>query len=192
MSSQVEICNMALSRLASRRIISLGDNTIESKTLSAIYNQVAKYVMARAPWPSVRYRATLAQTTDMPAFGFNYEYQLPTNPKCLRVLRLNEDKLGTIDFTIERDRLLTDESSVSILYLGFITDTEAYDIYLEEAIMLRLCYEMTYSSSGQYQVAAAVRKEFREEFEDLVNMATSQYSSSELPSDTFTDIRNED
>lgn len=191
MSSQVDICNMALTRLGAGRITSLGDNTVEAKALSAIYNQVAKYVMAKAPWPSIRYRATLAQTTNTPAFGFNYEYQLPTNPKCLRVIRLNEFKLGTISFQIEQDKLLTDEIAVDILYLGYITDTEAYDIYLEEAIMLRLCYELSYAKVGQYQVAAMFRKELQEEFMDLINNACSQYPTDELPSDMFIDVRNE-
>ncbi len=191
MSSQIEICNMALSRLGSSRIISLGDNTVESKTLNAIYNQVAKFVMAMGPWPSVKCRAVLAQTTTTPAFGFSYQYQLPVDPKCLKVLRLNELKLGDVNYQVEGDKIICDEAAVSILYIGYITDTEQYDAYLEQAIINQLVVEMAYSRTGQFPVASALMQDARKQIEDLLNNACTQNPSEDIPSDMFTDIRNE-
>lgn len=180
---------MALSRLGAARITSLGDNTVESKTLNAIYDQVAKFVMSKAPWPSVKVRVSLAQTVNTPSFGYDYEYQLPVYPKFLRLWRVNEYNLGDIDFRIEADKLISNETTISILYSGFLTDTELYDVFLEEAIILRLAYELSYSRTGEPRLAQALRTELREEMQDLINNACSQEPTEIIPSDLFVTIR---
>lgn len=191
MSSKVEICNFALSRLGASRITSFDDQTVEAKTLNAIYDQVAKYVMSKGPWPSVKRRATLAEVSTAPEWGYENQFQLPVDPKCLKVLRVYEDKLGQKEWAIEGDKLLTDESVVKILYLAYITDTEAYDIYLEQAIVSQLIVELAYAKVGQYQVSESVLKFHLQNVEDLLNNCSVQGSAEIIPSDAFIDVRSE-
>jgi hypothetical protein len=189
MASKVEICNLALSRLATNRITSLSDNTIEAKQCNAIYDEVADDVMSLGPWPSTITRATLAQTATTPTYEYTYEYQLPTLPKCLRVLRINEQKAGDIDFQIEGDKLLTDEATVDIKYIGRVTDTEQYDSYLKQAIVWRLVAEMAYKFTGQASVTTTLVTTAEQRIDQLLNIASGQGSNEDLPSDIFTDIR---
>lgn len=192
MASIIDICNLALSRLSASRITSLNDNTIEAKTLNAIYNQVAENVMGMGPWTSVVKRATLAQLTTVPEYQFNYMYQLPTNPKCIKLLRINEQKLGNIEFSIEGDVLLTNTANVQIKYIGFITDTESYDSYLRQAITERLIVELSYARTGEYKINQGLEQAFQAKVEMWLNENNTQGNSdNDLPSDTFVDVRND-
>lgn len=182
---------MALLRLGCKPIISLSDNTTEAKTLNIIYNMVAENVMSLGPWTSCTKRATLAQLTDEPEYGYTYQYQLPTDLKCLRVLEINEDQLGSIEYRIEGDKLLTDETSVQILYIGLLTDTESYDPYLRQAVTERLIVEMAYQRTGSERNIEAMEKIFAAKVDAWLNINNTQGSSRDLPSNTFTDIRNE-
>src|SRR3990167_286282 len=103
MSSQVAICNMALTKIAAPRITSIDDNTESARLCNALYNIIADEVMSEGPWTSVVTRQTLAQLTDEPEFDFDYMYQLPVNPFCLKVLDVFENEDGLKIYQIEED-----------------------------------------------------------------------------------------
>lgn len=193
MASKTEICNAALTRLAASRITNFEtDNTAEAKDCNAIYDLIAEEVMSIGDWPSVRRRASLAQLTSTPAFEFAYAFQLPTDPKCLRITRINDCKPGDIEYTIEGDQLLTNESSISIKYLAFITDTNKYDIDLRQAIIDRLVAELAYKKTGSISTYQASLKYFNDHAKELLARACVGSQSSEIiNSDTFTDARND-
>lgn len=191
MASKIQIINRALSRLAQARITSLDDNTQAAKLADAIYDQVAEDIMARACWPSVLARASLAQDTDTPTWGFDYQYQLPTDPKCLRVIKVNEGKPGIIEYKIEGNKLLTDESTIDILYISFIDDTESYDSDLRQAITWGLVAEMVYPFAGQQDAAAKLADMAEKKIESLVSLASLQGSREIINSDDFVDARYE-
>jgi hypothetical protein len=189
MSSEIDICNMAISRLAGSRISSFTDGTIESNECSAIFNQISKYVQAKGPWQSNKIRTTLPQLAAAPAFGFTYQYQLPTDPKCLRVLKINEDTTGSINFQIENNVLLCDEPAIGILYIGLLTDTEQFDAHLEEAIVDHLvaamAYKITGSMTAQQQHASYAKKNL----DELLTLTSLQGSNDDIPSGTFISVR---
>lgn len=191
MASKIEICNMALLRLGAKSIIALSDQTVEAKKLNIIYDMVARNVMSLGPWTSCTARATLAQLVTTPEWGYTYQYQLPVDPVCLRVLTLNECKLGDINYKIEGNKLLTDETTAQIQYISYLTDTESYDDYLRQAITERLIVELAYSTTGSERNLDAMEKIFAAKVDSWLNINNSQGSSEYLPSDTFTDIRNE-
>ena len=114
MASKVQIANRALTRLGRSRITAFSDNTDSAKLIDAIYEDVAEDVMSMGQWPSVVNRATLAQVATNPNHGYDHQYQLPTDPKCLRVLTLDEAKPGDNHYSIEGDKLLTDLDTVKI------------------------------------------------------------------------------
>ncbi len=189
MASQVEIANMALSNLGADRIVSLSDNTVSAKEVSARYNIIADMVMSMGAWPSVKRRAELAQLDVTPEFGFSYAFQLPTNPKCLRVLRLNECRLGEIPYSVEGDTLLCNDATVSILYAARLDNTESYDIFLMQAIIAQLTISMAYKFTGQSKVTEGLILKFEKDVTRLLGLASSQSSSERLPSDDYLDAR---
>ncbi len=189
MASKVEIVNMALSRLSADRITSLDDNTKSAKEAKFRYEFVAESVMSMGSFRSTVTRATLAQSTEEPTYEFLYKYQLPVSPKCLRVLLINEQTLGSVEYSIEGEFILTNEPTLDILYIGKVTDTEKYDVYLRDCIVSQLVYEMAYTFTGQKDVAKDLRAAALDDIKDKLNLASLQGSSQDIPSDMFTGIR---
>jgi len=189
MASRETIANMALSNLGADRIVSLSDNTVSAKEVSARYNIVAESVMSMGAWPSCRRRAALALLDETPAFGFSYIFQLPTDPKCLRVLRLNEARLGAIPYMIEGSKILTNTAEVSIIYIALLDNTESYDTFLMQAIIAQLSASMAYKFTGQAKVAESLITKFDADVKRLLGLATSQGSNERLPSDDYLDAR---
>lgn len=189
MASKVDICNLALTKLGASRINSLDDDSVEARACKAIYDDVADEVMAIGPWQAVKSRAALAQLSDTPAFGWAYQYSLPTDPFCLAVVSINEDKAGSIPFEIEGNLLLTDEATVSIKYLKRITDTQAYDIYLKQAIVERLMADLAYPITGQQALSEKLMSYFEQHAQVLLSRSSWAGSNEDLPSDDFVDCR---
>ena len=162
MASKVQICNLALSRLGASTIASLGDSTAEAKLCNTFFDDLAEEVMMEGSWSSTIRRTSLARTTNTPSFGYSYEFQLPVDPKCLKVLNVNSDRPGGIEFQIEGDKLLTDSSSIKIRYIAELTNTEDWDPMLKRAFISRLASELAYPLTGneQKQEAEFNRYEF--------------------------------
>ena len=84
----------------------------------------------------------LAADSDSPAFGFTNQFTLPTDPYCLRVLRL--DYLD-IDFLVEGRKIHCDEDTLNLVYVARVTDPNEWDQLLIEAIAARLAADTAYA-----------------------------------------------
>ena len=83
-------------------------------------------------------RASLAKRTTSPVFGYDDEYQLPTD--CLRVVEVPESRLPWV---VEGRKLLSDEGApLNIRYIRREEDPNQYDPLLFSAIAARLALEM--------------------------------------------------
>lgn len=149
---------MALSRLGASTITSLTDGTQGAKLCNTFFDTIAERVMMQGSWTSTIVRRSLAQTLDMPAFDYNFEYQLPVN--CLKVLQVNEEVDGSIEYVIEGDKLLTDSSTIGIKYIALLSDTEDWDPMLAEAVEIALAAYLALPLTAQAQVAEKLKEEY--------------------------------
>jgi hypothetical protein len=163
MASKVQIANEALVKIGAATITALTDNTESAIKSNLLFDSIADEVMTIGAWSSTITRAALAKLATNPAWGFDSQFQLPTDPFCLRVLEINQSIVNPnrsprttgeeLGYAIEGDRLLIDADSVSIRYIGRITDTEAYDPMLKRAIVHRLAAELAYTITGNASLA---------------------------------------
>lgn len=147
---------MALIKLGASTITSLTDGTDTANKCNTLFDDVSDYVMADGAWTACTTRAALAQLTSTPAFEYSYEYNLPTNPYCLKVLAVNDIVTGDIGYNIEGRKLLSDSTGVKIKYLARIKDTESWGPHLTNAIVHRLAAELAYPLTGSLQTAEAM------------------------------------
>jgi len=96
MASEVSICNRALAMLGANTITSLQDGSTESNVCNAVYADARDAVLRSHPWSCAIQRATLAQLSTKPVWGYDKAYSLPNDPHCLSVL----------EFAIQTQRLL--------------------------------------------------------------------------------------
>ena len=145
MASDVAICNTALNRLGANTITSFTENSKEARLCNSEYSGIRDQVLRAHPWNCAISRATLAQDSDAPSFGFAYQYTLPTDPYCLRVLQMETE---VINFKVEGRKLLTDEATAKIMYIGRVTDPEEYDSLFIDTLSARIAFEFSFNITG--------------------------------------------
>jgi hypothetical protein len=194
MTSEVSIVNRALNHLGATNISSLDEATKAGRHMNQIFETVRDDVFRAHPWNSLIRRLELGQETEKPAFGYNFQYALPQDPYCLRVLEFSNgsqtypydnmvDNSGGPVFVIEGRKLLTDETSVKIKYIARVTDPNEYDANLISTLAARLAQDACYSITGStslIQVMAAMYQDRLKEarFIDATEGATQRIEAS--------------
>ena len=145
--------------------------------------------MSEGPWTSTVSRVALNKTTNTPAFGFTSEFELPTNPRVLRILSIDELQTGSDDYRIEGGKLLANISTMKVRYIGFIEDTASYDVNLKKCIVSRLASELAYSQTGSTALAERLYARYLRDLEDGLSSDGQQGSNDITISPDLTDIR---
>lgn len=198
MATKVQICNMALSRLGASTITALTDDTPEAKLCNTLFDDLSDRVLMQGSWAVALVRVALAKTTNTPPYGFANEFQLPVDPKCLKVLTTDLDVTpledisasGSFPYRIEGDKLLTDSTNVKIKYISRLASTERYDPLLTEAVEVLLASYLAFPIMGERIVAEQLKQEYLE----LVNRnlaidGQQGTKSSIVTTDLTTDVR---
>jgi hypothetical protein len=173
MASNVSIVNGALNHLGATNISTLDENSKAGRIMNQIFTRVRDDVFRAHPWNSLIRRSELGQETDTPAYGYSFQYALPADPYCLRVLEFSNGKL------------LTDESAVKIKYIARVTDPNEYDANLISTLAARLaqdaCYAITGSTSLIQVMAAMYQDRLKEaRFIDATEGATQRIESTDF------------
>jgi len=150
--SKISLINDALTHLGANRIVSLDDTSTESAVMNQIYDGVLDSVMRAYPWNALINRTQLVASTITPSYEFDYQYPLPTDPYCLRVLQMNETNADD-RWKIEGRNLLTDASTCKIKFIGRPADVGDIDGLLAAALSARLAADASYTlvQSNQFQ-----------------------------------------
>ena len=142
MASQVDICNLALTAIGHKTIANIDEQSEGARKCKVYYQQAVDATLRSYNWNCAMARATLAQDSSPPAFGYAYQYPLPND--CLRVLQLERLDL---EFKVEGRKLLTNEGTAKILYIKRIGAGEM-DPLLVDAVAARLAAELAYAMSN--------------------------------------------
>ena len=129
------IANLALSNLGEARIQNLTEDSSRARACSARIEAVIETVLRMNVWNSALERKLLTQI-DAPIFGWNYTYQLPSD--CIKVVEVEP----VSKFQVEKKNILSNETSLYLLYVGTPTDINNLDSLLAEAIAMKLAVEI--------------------------------------------------
>jgi hypothetical protein len=161
MASVVDICNGALNQLGASTILSLTEDSKNARLCNARYTQVRDSVFRSHPWNCLQKRVQLAADTDTPAWGFTKQYTLPAD--CLRLLTiLDYDS----DYKVEGRKILTDNSSLKILYIGRIEDPNEYDELLRETLSAAIAADIAYAITSSNPLTANMYNLFRDKLKE--------------------------
>ena len=161
MASTVDICNGALNQLGATTILSLTEDSKNARLCNSRYTQVRDAVFRSHPWNCLQERSELAQSTTTPAWGYSFKYDLPGD--CLRLLRiLDYDS----DHKVEGRSILSNNSSMKILYISRVTDPNQYDENLREtlsaALAADIAYAITSNNTTQQNMIAIYQDKLRD------------------------------
>lgn len=120
-NSPVEICNLAISWLGGKQIISLDDGTTEANLCKANYDLGRRAVLEERDWTFATRREQLTPLAELPKFGYSYKFALP--PDFIRAIGVynpdysNSDNPITTNYVIEDNYLLANISNIDIKYI---------------------------------------------------------------------------
>lgn len=184
MTSEVGICNGALTKVGEETIISLGEDSKAARLCNLMFDRLRDAVLRAHPWNFAIKRVELAELTTNPIFGFASQFQLPTN--CLRVLRTDEDQ---IPHQIEGRVLLTDAGTVQIKYISQITDANQFDSLFVQALEDRIAAELGYSLSDNRALSVDMRAKYKETLREARAMDGQEGVMDNVEADLWLNVR---
>lgn len=146
-TSDVDIVNDALTLLGANRIISLDDEATQAKVMKQMFDPSVEAILQSYAWNEALQQVELSPLLSTPTYGFAYQYQLPTDPKCLRVLEVYDDSVASgrnTEWKRVGDKLYSDESTIKMTYIAKI-DAGLFSPLLRQAIAAFLAYNTAFS-----------------------------------------------
>ena len=177
MASVVDICNGALNQLGATTILSLTEDSKNARLCNSRYTQVRDALFRTHPWNCLQKRIQIAADSTAPAWGFSYAYTLPAD--CLRLLKiLDYDS----NYKVEGRKILSNTSSMKILYVGRVTDPNEYDELLRETLSASLGADIAFGVTSNNQTATNMYNLFKEKLRDarFVDSTEGQNIDSDL------------
>ena len=191
MATEVSICSNALRRLGDDPITSLTDDSERARLCNAFYEDARDACLRSHPWNFAITRASLTQLSDSPVYGYDYQYALPTNPYCLRVLAMEfEDYIFKVEnFSTQGRVLLTDEEPAKIIYIARITDTTLFDSLFVDTLITKLASDLAYPVTNSLKVQEQMYRLYQLKLSEARSIDGQEGFIDDLVSDTFTDFR---
>lgn len=140
MASTTDVANMALTLLGERPITSLDDRGAPAVFCKNNLSIAVDEMLRACPWRSFIQRKELSALGTTPAFGYEYEYQLPSETMRVLEVQVNEIQLSSYDeWTIEDSKILShSEGPLQIRYMKHDLDVNNWDKLFFSAVAHRL------------------------------------------------------
>lgn len=148
-TSSTDICNLALAHIGEGRIASLDEDTVAARACALHYTLTRDELLRSHRWNFAQSRVVLSVLAEAPAFGWEYQFELPED--CVRVLEVNDSEFGDViseEFIIEGRRLLADTNEVNLVYTRKIDDVTEFDALFVKAFAVRLAIALAETIRG--------------------------------------------
>lgn len=152
-SSEVQVCNMALARLGAGSASSIDSPvSVAEQKCNLFYSQTRDELLREFPWTFATTRASLTQVSGDNFSGYDYKYQLPND--CLYVQSLidsYEYQESTEDYLVEDGYLYSSVTPLIIKYTKEVEFPTLFDAIFVEALVLKLAAKLAVPLTGDAQ-----------------------------------------
>lgn len=177
---------MALRLLGASSISSIDGDTENEVTCRTFYDMIRDATLRAHPWNFAIERTSLSLLVDTPLFGWSYQFQLPTDPYCLRVLQMEYPEYK---FKIEGRKLLTNESTANILYIARVEDPAQYDSLFVDAFTARMAAVLAYPITGNKGLIETMTVLYEAKIGEAQTMDGMEGSVDSFESTELTEVR---
>jgi len=158
MTSQISICNLALSNIGKDNIADINEGTAEARACRQFYDQTRMTLLEAYPWRFAQVTDALAEVTANPLPAkWAYAYQAPATSR--KIMRIDDayfvgfvadhlgGSLGEIPYDLAGSYLYCNISPAFCTYIDDVTDVSRYPALFVEALSwhlaTRLCMPLT-------------------------------------------------
>ena len=191
MASIVNICNSSLNLLGASTISALTEDTKNARLCNQRYEPVRNRVFRSHNWNCLIKRVQLAANSTDPVVEYAKSYALPSD--CLRVLKIHNGTTDSIasnlDYKIEGRNLVTDQTTVYLVYIALDTDPNNYDSYLQESISHQLAADICYAITNNATLAKNYMERSDERLREARFIDATENALGTVESSEFTDAR---
>lgn len=190
MSSEVQICNLALSHIGARRIQSLNDPIPEARECKLFYPIARDAALRDNDWAFARKRIALAQLTEE-FIGWDYAYGYPRDCHKDREIWNGigypaepHEKVPyeiASNSTLDGSVILTNEEAAYLVYTAKVTNVNVFDAMFIDAISFRLASDLAIPVKGK----SDLQKDFMQQY--TMFMGRAQVASANQGHPTPTD-----
>lgn len=189
-ASEVSIANEALLLLGANTITSFADDDSNAVLVDRFYHSERDAILRSHRWNCAIETANLASLSDTPIIDWQYQFTLPVDPYCLRVLDVRTVS-GDIylDFAIQGRKILTQESTVDITYIKRVEDPSSFDALLYQTIVFRLAWKLAFPITRSHTVMNHMGTMYEAVAREARAIDSQEGTPEIIESDTLTDIR---
>jgi len=105
--TKVDIASRALVMIGANPIASFTDGTTEANVTNTIYEEIIESSLTRHNWRFATGQQQLSLLADSPTGRFEYAYQIPANPECLKILAVTVND-ALIQYNRYEDKIYLD------------------------------------------------------------------------------------
>ncbi len=139
-TTDVELCNWALTEVGAQRITGLSDDSKEARICNEHYEKVKRYMLSIHPWNFNTVRAEFAEHADEPEWGYAHQFEIPEDCGIILETEYPDEK-----YKVEGDVVLTDSTSFKCLYASTTCSEALFRPYFEKAFALELARTIAYA-----------------------------------------------
>ncbi|MBU0522696.1 MAG: hypothetical protein KKC24_23860 [Gammaproteobacteria bacterium] len=198
MSSDIEICNVALSRVAhTQPIVSFTERSKAAELCSVFYTTLRDLVLADFPWPFAESIVTLADIGS-PAPGWAYRYRYPAD--CLKVreiiipgqrVPLNSDQQipYKIGYDVGGRVIHTDLPEAGVRFTFRVEDSTFFDPLFADALAWRLAMDLALPLSSKPELQTYATQQFQLALTKAEGSAFEESQDDPEPESEFVSVR---
>ena len=211
-TSEVAICNIALSWLGGELIISLDDPSVEAKLCKANYEPLRDAVLEEREWTFAIKRLEPAQLQDRPLYGYDRAFQIPS--EVIRVLQISlfddsvldpgingdfraSSRSGTgmgretrIEWSREGGTIVANNANRIVgRFLVRVTDTTRFSPAFDQALAARMAMDMAIPITNSEKMQKAMAQMYGEKMSLAASSDGLQGRSYNVRSDSLSIVR---
>jgi hypothetical protein len=179
----VTIANRSLLRIGFKAISALDDGSTGADYCTQLLPQAIDTVMSVYPWRDCLKRAQLAPLATSPVFGYDYQFVLPTDFARLKSVSAVDDDGDDCEWSMEGDKILSDATSVSVLYTALPATPDSLSPSTRDLFVLQLAYLLSIPMIKNDTISNRLLQEYQQ----ALSLAINQDNVTHYEEDTAID-----
>lgn len=166
MTSEVDICNLALGRIKKGTIASLDEDSAEAEECNRLYAIARDHVLCDFPWSVNTSLVSLTPLVNDREDDWDYKYQRPPTCKRLREIMPETGRKRTrkrVPSEMNAAGIYTNVENARAIIQTLVTDTTLYTPALVSLIAWRLGYELCGPLDGEMNLMAWADRKYERE-----------------------------
>ena len=179
-TTKTQVCNRALYLIKAESALTDfdTDQTEAARICRSIFDDSVDYVLEQHPWNHAMVRVQLSQDSTAPVYYYDYRFQLPSSPYCLKVQEVVDSEGFEVDeYEIIGRFIETNSDDIYIKYISRVSDLTKWSAGFREA----LAYYLASQLAGPLLRSSEVRDENIKAFRYVLDHAETADSQQGTP-----------